>query len=537
MLQKQGRSHNLVFILGLVIASAIFFQSAWIGDDAFITMRVIDNFFHDFGLRWNIHERVQTFSHPLWFLLLIPIFGFFANPYLSLILLSFACWIAFFCICFFKIFERDIKFVCLFFLLLISSKAFSDYICSGLENPLSYLLIALGCFEANRIYFSETPKEECLRRLSVFWGLLLLTRLDLILLILPLYGLIIYLNRSKSVKSIFAFCLPFIAWSIFSVIYYGFPLPNTYYAKVEAGIPQMVLLLHGVKYFWNSLRWDPITLSVITATALFFMKSMGRKASLSKDRKFVFAILLGVIFYFVYILKVGGDFMTGRFFSVPFLFCLLFLFLNENFRDFLNGKMTSIFSLRSAGFSILLLYAILWPSSGWRGLSAVYHFYEREKDIVDERGSYWNDSALIYYTGQEIYPKHQWHLAGYAKRQQSSKIFMDIGVGYLGYGLGPEKILVDIVALGDPLLAHLPTNGAWSIGHYARKPPEGYLESLMQNRNLIKDPEIRSLYDDIILITQGRLFTSKRWHAIWRRNILNRHTEISNRQMLRLWSD
>ena len=36
--------------------------------DALITFRVIDNFVHGYGLRWNIAERVQAYTNPLWML-------------------------------------------------------------------------------------------------------------------------------------------------------------------------------------------------------------------------------------------------------------------------------------------------------------------------------------------------------------------------------------------------------------------------------------------------------------------------------------
>src|SRR3972149_4054050 len=51
------------FYLWLVI------ETAWISDDAFITFRSMENFLHGYGPVFNIGERVQTFTHPLWFLL------------------------------------------------------------------------------------------------------------------------------------------------------------------------------------------------------------------------------------------------------------------------------------------------------------------------------------------------------------------------------------------------------------------------------------------------------------------------------------
>ncbi|MDP7573157.1 MAG: hypothetical protein QF391_16270, partial [Myxococcota bacterium] len=50
---------------GAAVLSVVIAQ-AWVSDDAFITFRVIDNFVHGYGLRWNVDERVEVYTHPLW---------------------------------------------------------------------------------------------------------------------------------------------------------------------------------------------------------------------------------------------------------------------------------------------------------------------------------------------------------------------------------------------------------------------------------------------------------------------------------------
>jgi hypothetical protein len=53
-----------------------------VGDDAYFTFRTIDNFVHGYGLRWNIAERVQAYTHPLWLLLLTPFYWITGEPFL-----------------------------------------------------------------------------------------------------------------------------------------------------------------------------------------------------------------------------------------------------------------------------------------------------------------------------------------------------------------------------------------------------------------------------------------------------------------------
>ncbi len=45
-------------------------RTAWVSDDALITARVMENFVHGYGPVFNVDERVQVYTHPLWFLLL-----------------------------------------------------------------------------------------------------------------------------------------------------------------------------------------------------------------------------------------------------------------------------------------------------------------------------------------------------------------------------------------------------------------------------------------------------------------------------------
>ena len=63
-------------------------RTAWICDDAYITFRTIDNFLHGFGLRWNVAERVQSFTHPLWLILLTPFIALTGEPYYTSLVVS-----------------------------------------------------------------------------------------------------------------------------------------------------------------------------------------------------------------------------------------------------------------------------------------------------------------------------------------------------------------------------------------------------------------------------------------------------------------
>src|SRR5688572_6670524 len=59
---------------GLLLAFCILVvvRNAWLCEDAFITLRVVENAVQGLGLRWNPLERVQVYTHPLWMFALIP---------------------------------------------------------------------------------------------------------------------------------------------------------------------------------------------------------------------------------------------------------------------------------------------------------------------------------------------------------------------------------------------------------------------------------------------------------------------------------
>ena len=70
-------------------SAVVLIRTAWVSDDAYITFRTIDNFIDGYGLRWNIAERVQSYTHPLWmfvvaFFYLLTGEFFFTSMFLSI---------------------------------------------------------------------------------------------------------------------------------------------------------------------------------------------------------------------------------------------------------------------------------------------------------------------------------------------------------------------------------------------------------------------------------------------------------------------
>jgi hypothetical protein len=59
------------FLLVFIAFNYLFFTNSYICDDSLITCRTADNFVNGYGLRWNVIERVQSFTNPPWLFLII----------------------------------------------------------------------------------------------------------------------------------------------------------------------------------------------------------------------------------------------------------------------------------------------------------------------------------------------------------------------------------------------------------------------------------------------------------------------------------
>ena len=97
------------------------------------------------GLRFNLAERVQAYTHPLWLFLLAPVYLMTGEAFYTPILVSLGVsGAAVACLVVGSAREGRLLGAAAALACLLSSKAFVDYTSSGLETPLSYLLLAIG---------------------------------------------------------------------------------------------------------------------------------------------------------------------------------------------------------------------------------------------------------------------------------------------------------------------------------------------------------------------------------------------------------
>ncbi len=489
----------LIVLLSLVFLT-ILLRTAWVGDDAFITLRTIDNFLHGYGLTWNVNERVQTFTHPLWLFLLTGAYLIAQNPYFAILGLCLVVS-SVTMVVFLLNGPGGMIDLILGAAILIFSNAFVDYSTSGLENPLSHL-IAL-CFVLVFLS-SKTIKEDTrLLLLGLLAGLATLNRMDTALLYVPSLLYLFLTRRSwRTLGLILAGFLPFLVWEIFSVVYYGFPLPNTFYAKLNTGISLRIMLQQGAMYFLDSLTWDPITL-VMVALALFFSL---------KDKKQMM-LGLGLALYLVYILFIGGDFMSGRYFSIALLISAVLL-------------VRQVQGIGLAPKFVLLVVIV------FLGLSAPIPSFaipvkrsiptDDLSGVGDEQAWYFPYTGLVNWGRYHPLPDpgQEWVKLAGQLRSSGEQVYVGKGIGFLGYYAGPKVHIIDMFAIGDPLLARLPVaaDKTWRIGHFKRDIPLGYVQSFRDDQNDLKNPALTEYYDHLRLIISGPLWSGQRWLAIWKMN-------------------
>jgi len=133
---------RLVIAGGTAAFLLLLLRTAWLDDDAYITFRTVDNFLNGLGLRWNVVNRVQAFTHPLWMLAVAAAAAVGGDVYFSSLALSIVVSLAAVTLAASRI-ASTLPMAVLVFASLALSKAFVDYSTSGLENPLTHLLLAL----------------------------------------------------------------------------------------------------------------------------------------------------------------------------------------------------------------------------------------------------------------------------------------------------------------------------------------------------------------------------------------------------------
>ncbi len=499
---------RVLVLLGLLLLACTFLYTAWLSDDCYFTLRTIDNFLHGHGLRWNVCERVQAYTHPLWMLLLTGVIAVTGAPYLGTLVTSVVVSLA---ACVLLVRSAATRGAAVLALaLLLSSRAFVDYATSGLENPLSYLCAALFV----SLLASRPVTRRRLSGLSLVAALAALNRLDTLLLYGPALALVSWqfvrraepssgarapVRGAAALASLALGIVPLVLWELFSFVYYGALVPNTAHAKLGSGLERAELLAQGLRYVLDSLRRDPLTLPVIVA---------GCGVALARRARAELALAAGIALYLSYVLWIGGDFMSGRLFSPPFF--LAVALIGRRPLGWSWPVLAGVLALAALASPFLHRWSLLRGERPTRPIDPT--------GIADERTFYYRITGLFRpdragpialapggrFAGREVEP--------FSPAPPDAAHVTVARSGMQAYYKGPSAIVINDYALADPLLARLPARFdlCWRIGHFSRFLPPGYPESLRSGRNEIRDSDLARLHELVGFVTRGPLLDRER---------------------------
>lgn len=504
-------------VMGAVAAAypLLLFLTAWLCDDAYITLRTVDNWVNGHGLRWNIAERVQTFTHPLWMLMMAAAYAVTREDFFTLVILSIATALPAYYLLL-RFLCRDLPATAAAGFVLCASAAFVDFSTSGLENPLTHLLLVLFCIAILR----PAVTSRALLAASLCTGLLMLTRPDTLLLVAPALAATLWrwnnhraraagvpwravplLTRGVWIAAV-GF-IPFLLWTAFALYYYGFLFPNTAYAKLNTGFPPHALFGRGLGYLASFALSDTLSAAVVV---------MGIVVPLATRNRRTLPIAAGLLFHTVYLVRIGGDFMAGRFLSPSVMLAVVVITWHGCGLPARVHKLLSIAAIAAFLINLPLRLDQFFPTSAQRTFD--------RWGVADERSFYKESHSLwVRLTGERTMELSE-RLGREVAEKRQSGVFAHVAVGFLGYHAGPAAHMLDLMALADPLLAriHADRSVDWRPGHFLRTSPPGYATSLLEDRNRIHDRELAMYYDRLRVLIRAPLDQRGRIAEIWRFN-------------------
>ena len=442
---------------------------AWLSDDAFITFRYVRNVYEGHGAVYNVGERVQGFTHPLWFLALVA--GGTVVPIPAL-----AVWLglgltALTVVLLARLWpERPVAVLCLT-LLLVGSYSFREFQTSGLENPLTHCLLAAALLFTLK---DQPPDGDDRGHLACAAAALLVVfnRLDQLPLVAPVLGLVALrlwrtgrpgvVLRTQQGLALTGAGLALLAWYAGCVWYYGSPLPNTFYAKVGV-IPLTDNLVRGLAYIADFARDEPFPGVVVVSAGVLVGWWLWRHRAAKRRSTTVACIAVGVVLQLAYVIAVGGDFMRGRFLvSIYFVAAIMAVWV---IADLWPRRLLFITCLVGvAAFGQLFFDPI--ETTG-----------RVTEDVrLTRESTYWyqNRWSAIREHGYEREFFHSLRL--YADTFGPITIKEDI-IGVCGWLAGPKVTIIDRFGLTDPYIASLPGDPESRTGHIRFEIPEAYLRS------------------------------------------------------------
>jgi len=449
---KKWKLYLAVFLLLFCFFNII--SRAWVSEDAFITLRHVENFLSGDGPVFNVGERVEGFSHVLWFYIISLFRGLGFNPKASVIIPGFLFSLLALYIILFKINFNNKKQIPFSFglALLLGVNAFIDFGTSGLETSLFYFLIACYSVIIVKNYWITRPLLT-----GLIFTLLVFTRPDFIVFGLVLFIFYFYELIKKRIKfsTIFKFLvIPVIVltgYEIFRMGYYASLLPNPFFTKSGSGSYFSQGFRYLLDFFEGSLFLLILILAIITLAVCI-------KKLEFKNRLIIF--LTGFVHGF-FVIRGGGDFMHGRFLLPALIFISISTIgVFDNF--FMKTKFLRAVAVVLVLFGLFISFNIM-------PLQKKGTFYNRG-GISDERYAYYKNKRTKIENMFKDNTILIWKTMGlnYKKLSNTTRKELKIAyknIGFLGFYSGRKVYVIDRLGLTDPIISHIKIKERSRPGH------------------------------------------------------------------------
>lgn len=472
--------------LALVFCSLyLFIKRAWAGEDAFIFFRYVDNLLNGNGLVFNIGERVEGFTSPLW-VFFLAFFKFITHAQLRPLAIILGLCLSTLAIALLLAYDKSKYFFPLIVVLLVTNSALRDFATSGFETSLTYLLLVIVLILLKGGAHYTKPLL-----MGIVLSLLVLNRPEAFLILLYVGGLVLTRAfQNKKFKSLMLFSFPVVVllggYEIFRMGYFAALLPNTFYAKKGGSF----YIAQGFNYLKDFIMSYPLTSAILAALSIYsLINSTLRKTS---KHFLVLAVLLAG-----YVLYAGGDYMHGRSLLMAFI---VWSFAGVDTANFIIDKLALKFKLKPLAYQVsLILFCINFGAISLKQIPITARAGKQVNDIANERarfGYYVDSSKFADYINLPITFELGWAERGLYYRELSQQLGENISVvnpniGYFAYAAG--SLVNDMGGvLVDPYIARQPILARGKIGHendpqleyvYSRKPTFAYTPFNYWNEN------------------------------------------------------
>jgi hypothetical protein len=295
-------------------------------DDGFIAFQYVKNLLHGNGLVYNLGEKVEGYNNFLWVILLAGLSWLL--PTVKLLNIAQAVGILFGALTILLVcrFSRMVRtsggpFALLAGAFLAVHSGFAAWATGGLETTLFAFLIFAGSYA----YVLYLKSGRNYLAVPILFALAAMTRPDAILFfgVTILHATLFHKRRDGTLFSrvtlswVLVFVLIYLPYYLWRFNYYGYPFPNTVYAKVGGGISTYI---RGAYYVLEYVKWYGAFVFIPPLILL-----LRKKREIWID---YFALLVGA--YVAYLIYVGGDGLAF-FRFVAYIAPLIYVLVQEGF--------------------------------------------------------------------------------------------------------------------------------------------------------------------------------------------------------------